>query len=302
VSRLRVLARRVANNWRLKLASLALAVLLWALVRAEQRTEQWVTVRVEPHILDPGFTLTGRSEPRLVQVRFAGRWRELGELAIERPVLFLHVRNIGRERTFALDPSMVRLPDHLGGSVTALRLTEKGYRVGVLEAGRRFTNETLPKTSWHVRSFLWAPRLGCRGIQRITMLRDTLVLSGAGVGGGSLVYANTLYEPADAFYADRQWRAITDWRRELAPYFAQAKRMLGVVETPIDSPADEVMRDVAAEMAGPTATAEELGRLRERLGLTRPWRKRGDTAERHWLQVNNIHLRDDPLWRPRDER
>jgi len=135
-----------------------------------------------------------------------------------------------------------------GGSVTALRLTEKGYRVGVLEAGRRFTNETLPKTSWHVRSFLWAPRLGCRGIQRITMLRDTLVLSGAGVGGGSLVYANTLYEPADAFYADRQWRAITDWRRELAPYFAQAKRMLGVVETPIDSPADEVMRDVAAEM------------------------------------------------------
>ena len=120
MSRLRVLARRVANNWRLKLASLALAVLLWALVRAEQRTEQWVTVRVEPHILDPGFTLTGRSEPRLVQVRFAGRWRELGELAIERPVLFLHVRNIGRERTFALDPSMVRLPDHLGGSVTAL--------------------------------------------------------------------------------------------------------------------------------------------------------------------------------------
>lgn len=120
MSRLRLLTRRVANNWRLKLASLALALLLWALVRAEQRTEQWVTVRVEPHILDPGFTLAGRPEPRLVQVRFSGRWRELGELAIDRPVLVLHVRNIGRQRSFALEPSMVRVPDEVSGSVTAL--------------------------------------------------------------------------------------------------------------------------------------------------------------------------------------
>ena len=82
-----------------------------------------------------------------------------------------------------------------GGAVAALRLTEKGYRVAVLEEGRRFEPQDFPRTSWHVRDYLWAPRLGCRGIQRITPLKDVLVLSGAGVGGGSLVYANTLYEP-----------------------------------------------------------------------------------------------------------
>src|SRR4029079_17197836 len=82
-----------------------------------------------------------------------------------------------------------------GGSVTALRLTEKGYRVGVLEAGRRYTPQTLPKTSWDLRACLWAPALGLRGIQRITLLKDIVVLSAAGVGGGSLVYANTLYPP-----------------------------------------------------------------------------------------------------------
>lgn len=79
-----------------------------------------------------------------------------------------------------------------GGSVTALRLVEKGYSVAVLEAGRRFADHELPKTSWHIRDYLWAPRLGCYGIQRINLLRDVLVAGGAGVGGGSLNYANTL--------------------------------------------------------------------------------------------------------------
>src|SRR3954471_6644749 len=101
-----------------------------------------------------------------------------------------------------------------GGSVTALRLAEKGYRVGVLEAGRRFTPETLPKSSWDVRNFLWAPWLGMRGIQRITLLKDIMVLSAAGVGGGSLVYANTLYRPPATFFADERWSGITDWAAE----------------------------------------------------------------------------------------
>ena len=135
-----------------------------------------------------------------------------------------------------------------GGSVAALRLTEKGYRVGVLEAGRRFTNETLPKTSWDLRSFLWAPHLGLYGIQRITLVNDVLILSGAGVGGGSLVYANTLYEPLDAFYTNPQWGHITDWRAELAPFYDQAKRMLGVVENPVLTPSDHAMRLVAEEL------------------------------------------------------
>jgi cholesterol oxidase len=135
-----------------------------------------------------------------------------------------------------------------GGSVTALRLTEKGYRVGVLEAGARFEDADFAATSFDTRRFLFAPELGCYGIQRIDMVKDCVILAGAGVGGGSLVYANTLYEPLDAFYRDRSWAHITDWKAELAPYYDQAKRMLGVVQNPLHTPSDEVMEKVAIEM------------------------------------------------------
>ena len=135
-----------------------------------------------------------------------------------------------------------------GGSVTALRLTEKGYKVGVLEAGARFDDDSLPKNSWDKKKFLFAPALGMYGIQRIDMLKDCLILSGAGVGGGSLVYANTLYDPLDAFYRDPSWSHITDWKDELAPYYDQAKRVLGVVENPLRTPSDDVMQKVAEEM------------------------------------------------------
>jgi cholesterol oxidase len=135
-----------------------------------------------------------------------------------------------------------------GGSVTALRLTEKGYRVGVLEAGRRFADHEFAKTSWKTRDYLFAPALGMLGIQRLDLLRNILVISGAGVGGGSLVYGNTLYEPPRAFYDDPQWGRITDWADELAPHYDQAKRMLGVDENPRVTPADKVMQAVAADM------------------------------------------------------
>ncbi|MEV6067537.1 GMC family oxidoreductase [Nocardia sp. NPDC052001] len=135
-----------------------------------------------------------------------------------------------------------------GGSVTALRLTEKGYRVGVLEAGQRYADDELPDTSWDLRKFLWAPKLGCYGIQRIHPLRDVLILAGAGVGGGSLNYANTLYVPPTPFFEDAQWRDITDWRAELLPYYEQAKKMLGVVQNPHMTPADEVFKQVAEDM------------------------------------------------------
>ncbi|HET9858625.1 MAG TPA: GMC family oxidoreductase [Nocardioidaceae bacterium] len=135
-----------------------------------------------------------------------------------------------------------------GGSVTALRLTEKGYKVGVLEAGARFEDDAYPTTSFDVTKYLFAPEVGCYGIQRIDSLRDCLILSGAGVGGGSLVYANTLYEPLPAFYQDPSWCDITDWQAELAPYYDQAKRMLGVVENPLRTPSDDVMEKVANDM------------------------------------------------------
>lgn len=135
-----------------------------------------------------------------------------------------------------------------GGSVTALRLVEKGYRVGILEAGQRYADDQLPETSWDLRKFLWAPKLGCYGIQRIHPLRDVLILAGAGVGGGSLNYANTLYVPPEPFFRDAQWRDITDWRDELMPYYEQARKMLGVVQNPHMTPADEVFKQVAEDM------------------------------------------------------
>jgi cholesterol oxidase len=135
-----------------------------------------------------------------------------------------------------------------GGGVSALRLTEKGYRVGVLEAGRRFADDQFAKTSWRLRDYLYAPALGCYGILRLTLLRDVMIMSGAGVGGGSLGYANTLYQPPDAFFADPQWAAIADWKAELAPYYDQATRMLGVVTNPVETIADLALRGVAEEM------------------------------------------------------
>ena len=135
-----------------------------------------------------------------------------------------------------------------GGSASALRLTEKGYRVGVLEAGRRFSDEEFAKTSWNLRKFLWAPKLGCYGIQRIHLLRNVMILAGAGVGGGSLNYANTLYVPPEPFFADGQWSHITDWHAELMPHYEQAQRMLGVVLNPTFTDADCIVKEVADEM------------------------------------------------------
>ncbi|WNC03001.1 GMC family oxidoreductase [Streptomyces sp. CGMCC 4.7035] len=135
-----------------------------------------------------------------------------------------------------------------GGSVTALRLTEKGYRVGVLEAGRRFTRDTLPKNSWDLKNYLWAPALGMYGIQRIHLLGNVMVLAGAGVGGGSLNYANTLYVPPKAFFDDPQWKDITDWQEELEPYYDQARRMLGVRLNPTLTPSDVHLKAAAQRM------------------------------------------------------
>ena len=106
----------------------------------------------------------------------------------------------------------------------------------------------MPETSWDLKDFLWAPAVGWMGIQKITPLTNVVCLSGAGVGGGSLVYANTLYTPLDDFFADPQWAHITDWKAELSPYYDQASRMLGVVENPTETAADVEMRAVAEEM------------------------------------------------------
>jgi cholesterol oxidase len=145
------------------------------------------------------------------------------------------------------DYDVIVIGSGFGGSVSALRLTEKGYRVGVLEAGRRWNDEDFPKTNWNVRKSIWAPRLGLTGPQRISVLGKCLVFSGSAVGGGSVIYGNTLYEPLPAFYADTAWAHLTDWKDELSPYYDQAKRMLGVVTNPRRGPKDELLLAVAQD-------------------------------------------------------
>ncbi|KGN32872.1 cholesterol oxidase [Knoellia sinensis KCTC 19936] len=150
-----------------------------------------------------------------------------------------------------VDVDVVVIGTGFGGSVAALRLAEKGYTVHMLEAGRRFEDEDFAKTSWDLKNFLWAPALGMFGIQRLHMLPDVMIMAGAGVGGGSLNYANTLYVPPEPFFRDPQWGHITDWSSELAPHYETASAMLGVVENPCEGPVEQIWRDTAADMGVP---------------------------------------------------
>jgi cholesterol oxidase len=135
-----------------------------------------------------------------------------------------------------------------GGSVSALRLVEKGYRVLMLEKGGRLGPSDFPKTNWNVKRWLWAPAVGFRGLFKMTFFRHVTVLSGVGVGGGSLVYANTLPIPKSDFFRAESWRELADWERELSPHYQTARRMLGAVENPEVTAADEVMRAIAADI------------------------------------------------------
>ena len=115
-----------------------------------------------------------------------------------------------------------------GGSVSAMRLTEKGYRVLVLERGKRFRDQDFPRSNWNIFKFLWLPALRCFGIMEMTTLKGVLVLHGSGVGGGSLVYANVLMKPTDKLFEAPAWRDLADWKTILEPYYETARRMLGV--------------------------------------------------------------------------
>ena len=132
-----------------------------------------------------------------------------------------------------------------GGSVSALRLAEKGYSVAVIEMGKRWEAKDYPETNWIVHKFLWAPLLSCYGFFRMTLLKDVFVLSGAGVGGGSLVYANTLPVPKDAAWDDPVWAELDDWKSVMPAFYATAKHMLGVAPFPRKTRADEIVEEYA---------------------------------------------------------
>lgn len=135
-----------------------------------------------------------------------------------------------------------------GGSVSAMRLAEKGYSVLVIEKGRRWQPKEFPKTDWNLPKYLWMPFLKWFGIQKLTFFNEVFVISGVGVGGGSLVYANTHMMPRESFYSNKLWSHFKDWKTVLTPYFERAKFMLGTTQYKKDNPEDIVLKEVAAEM------------------------------------------------------
>ncbi|MCB1172289.1 MAG: GMC family oxidoreductase [Leptospiraceae bacterium] len=134
-----------------------------------------------------------------------------------------------------------------GGSVSALRLAQKGYKVAVLESGKRWRSSDFPATNWKINRFLWMPGIFCYGIQRLNLLKHVLILSGSGVGGGSLVYANTLYRPLDKFYSHPGVAAVGT-KASLAPYYGLAEKMLGVTTNPHEWEVDHLMQETAQDM------------------------------------------------------
>ncbi len=135
-----------------------------------------------------------------------------------------------------------------GGSVSAMRLSEKGYKVAVLEAGKRFKAEDFPKTNWNLRKYAYMPKLGMKGFMKYTLLPHVMILSGAGVGGGSLVYCNTLYVPPDSYFNNKRWAHLADWKSKLAPHYETAKKMLGVTPSPFTGIGDLQLKEIAEEL------------------------------------------------------
>ncbi|MEA2172088.1 MAG: cholesterol oxidase [Solirubrobacteraceae bacterium] len=158
-----------------------------------------------------------------------------------------------------------------GGATSALRLAEKGYGVGILECGRRYADEDFAKTTWELSKYYWMPKLGMKGVLRMTLFKDVFVVSGSGVGGGSLGYANTLYRARPAFYADPQIDGLAEWEAELDPHYTTAEKMLGVVMYDRDTPADDLLREYATEQGfGDTYVKTPVGVFLGEAGVTVP--------------------------------
>ncbi len=158
-----------------------------------------------------------------------------------------------------------------GGSVSALRLAEKGYSVLVLERGKRYADADFPKTNWNIWKYLWLPALRCFGIMQLSFFRNILALHGDGVGGGSLVYGNVLMRPDDEIFSNPTWKNLQDWKSVLQPHYATAERMLGVTLNPRQWAADGILQDIASRLGvdstfQPTRVGVFFGESRAREG------------------------------------
>ena len=152
---------------------------------------------------------------------------------------------ITNNQTSDFDYDWLIVGSGFGGSVSALRLSEKGYHVGVLESGKRFKDEDYAKSAWNLRRYLWMPFLGLRGILRMTLFKDIFIFSGSAVGGGSTVYANTLYRAKPEYFNNEQWNDLEDWQSMLSPFYDVAEEMLGVNIVPFENPSDGLLKDIA---------------------------------------------------------
>lgn len=148
----------------------------------------------------------------------------------------------------AFDYDYVVIGSGFGGSVSALRLSEKGYKVLVLEKGMRLAAADFPKSNWDVKRWLWLPSMRCFGLFKLTFFRHVGVLSGVGVGGGSLVYANTLPVPKKAFFTSPSWAHLADWESELGVYYQTALRMLGAATNPRLETGDLALRELGRQI------------------------------------------------------
>lgn len=158
------------------------------------------------------------------------------------------------------DYDVIVVGSGFGGSVAALRLSEKGYRVAVLEKGKRWTEDSYPKSNWNLRQSFWFPWISCYGAWSLHLLREVLILHGVGVGGGSLLYANTHFEPPDSVWDDPQWRDLEDWRSIMPQHFGTARRMLGTTPNPKFGPADEALKNAAIRRGrGDSFTPTDVG-------------------------------------------
>jgi cholesterol oxidase len=151
------------------------------------------------------------------------------------------------DKTLKYDFDYLVVGSGFGGSVSAHRLTEKGYSVAVIESGRRWDPDNLPKNTWHIKNWLWNPLLGWRGFFRISWFRHVMVLHGNAVGGGSITYANTLLVPKNSVWREGSWAGLEDWESVMPAHFETAREMLGVTENRIIGPADEILKDAADE-------------------------------------------------------